>query len=74
MLYDVLGDIILACQRNFLKPDKLVFGKLPEQGKEENIIWNDLTETNMVTGLGNLTYKYLDLYAKGDSFGKLKIM
>lgn len=69
VILDVLNDTVLACQRNFLKNDKLVVGQLPESGQEENIIWNHLTESKVVDGLEHCTFKYIDLKGKGD-FGK----
>lgn len=67
VVLDVFDDVILACHRNFLKPDKLVIGKLPEPGREQDIIWNDLTESGVVENFEHYTYKYLDLEAIGDA-------
>lgn len=66
VILDVFDDVVLACERNCLKPDKLVIGKFPGPGEEQNIIWNDLTESDVVPGLEHCTYKYLDLKASGD--------
>lgn len=66
IVLDVFDDVILACHRNILKPDKLVIGKLTEPGKETQIIWNDLTESDVVESLSHCMYKYLDLEATGD--------
>ncbi|XP_018575043.1 acylamino-acid-releasing enzyme [Anoplophora glabripennis] len=60
---DVYGDTVLAVQRNYLKPDKLVIGKLPGAGNESSISWTDLTTTQVIPGLENCFYKYLDLSA-----------
>lgn len=69
---DIVDDVILACQRNFLKSDKLMIGKLPESGKDQYVSWIDLTDSETVEGLENCTYQYLDLLAKGDTVGKAK--
>lgn len=66
IVLDVFDDIILACQRNFLIPDKLVIAKLPEPGKETDVTWKDLTESEILEGLQHCTYQYLDLEGIGD--------
>ncbi|KAG5879727.1 hypothetical protein JTB14_023041 [Gonioctena quinquepunctata] len=68
VILDVSNDTVLAVQRNFLKPDKLIIGKLPEIGSESNIIWNDLTDSETVSGLEHCTYRYLDLKAEEGDF------
>lgn len=70
MVLDIVKDKVLAVQRNLLKPDKLVIGKLLEAGKEQFTVWNDLTTSDVVEGLENCMFKYLDLKAKGDSVGQ----
>lgn len=69
VILDVLHDTVLACQRNVLKNDKIVIGKVPRPGEEENIVWNDLTESKVVAGLEQYMFNYIDLKGKGD-FGK----
>ncbi|XP_023024331.2 acylamino-acid-releasing enzyme [Leptinotarsa decemlineata] len=68
IILDVFDDIVLAVRRHFLKPDKLIIGKLPEVGSESNISWIDLTHSETVPGLEHCCYKYLDLKADGDEF------
>ncbi|CAH1156028.1 unnamed protein product [Phaedon cochleariae] len=68
VILDVFEDKILATRRNFLKPDQLVIGQLPEPGNETHITWNELTATETVPCLENCMYEYLDLVSKGDGF------
>nr|CAH7731579.1 unnamed protein product [Callosobruchus chinensis] len=64
IILDVCDDIVLAVQRTYLKPDKLLLGKLSACGAD--IAWNDLTSSEVVEGLENCTYQYLDLITEGD--------
>lgn len=73
IILDVFKDNMLAVQRNFVKSDKLVIGKLPAIGFESYITWNELTSSTTVTGLENCMYKYLDLAIEGDGVSKFKI-
>nr|CAI5825040.1 unnamed protein product [Callosobruchus analis] len=63
IVLDVYDDIVLAAQRTYLKPDKIVLGKLSAGGTD--ITWNDLTSSDVVEELKNCTYQYLDLITEG---------
>ncbi|KAJ8917652.1 hypothetical protein NQ315_005099 [Exocentrus adspersus] len=69
LITDVFNDTVLAVRRNFFKSDKLVIGKLPSPNNEAAISWTELTSSEVVSGLENCSYKYLDLLADsaGDS-------
>lgn len=60
-ILDIYNDTVVAVQRNFFRPDKLVIGKLPGVGSETSLTWTDLTSSEVIPGLENCVYKYLDL-------------
>ncbi|XP_060528020.1 acylamino-acid-releasing enzyme-like [Cylas formicarius] len=63
LVIDVSKDTVLALRRNFLHPDQLVIGNLPDTGSENQIQWQDLTPKTKIPELNDLIYKYLDLSA-----------
>lgn len=67
---DAKDNLILALRRNFLIPDRLFIGKLPETGSENSMQWAELTPNVDVPEIDGSTYKYFDLVASGDSVSK----
>ncbi|CAG9862113.1 unnamed protein product [Phyllotreta striolata] len=60
---DVSDDTVLAVKRNFLKPDEVILGKLPQPGNESGINWSNLTTSEIVPSLRNSRIDYIDLKA-----------
>ncbi|CAG9830078.1 unnamed protein product [Diabrotica balteata] len=65
---DVHEDTVLAVCRHFLKPDKIVLGKLPGPNQDASIVWEELTTSETIPGLENSKYEYLDLKAPEGDF------
>ncbi|RZC35335.1 acylamino-acid-releasing enzyme, partial [Asbolus verrucosus] len=66
VVLDVVNDVILVNRRNYLMPDKLAICKLPPKESEVPLNWIELTTSNVIPGLENCIYEYLDLSQKTD--------
>lgn len=60
---DVYEDIILLNRQNFMIPDKLVIGKLPDKGDESSVEWVEISVPLVLPEFEGSTYHYMELTA-----------
>lgn len=62
-ILDVFEDTILLNRQNFLVPDKLVIGKLPDKGEEASVELIDISVPLLLPEFEGFTYHYMELTA-----------
>lgn len=60
---DVFQNLVLLNRQNFLYPDRLVIGKLPDKGEETSIEWTDITTVELLPEFHGLMFHYMELTA-----------
>lgn len=60
---DVFEDIILLKLQNFLIPDRLFIGRLPQNGEESSTEWSEISIPAEISEFEGLTQHYMELTA-----------